>query len=113
MTNGLPAGDLGRIGLAISPTDSKLLYAMVPNANLVTDANSVGQGEPQEDGSIKLPFGVSIKFEESRAMITAIAQGSASGSGSRTQPTSLGQDWRSRDREPRGRDVSARRPPTG
>jgi photosystem II stability/assembly factor-like uncharacterized protein len=33
LTNGLPGGLLGRIGLAISPKNSKILYAMVENAN--------------------------------------------------------------------------------
>jgi photosystem II stability/assembly factor-like uncharacterized protein len=33
LTNGLPVGILGRIGLAISPKNPKTLYAMVENAN--------------------------------------------------------------------------------
>ncbi len=33
LTNGLPGGILGRIGLAISPKNPKVLYAMVENAN--------------------------------------------------------------------------------
>jgi len=33
LTNGLPAGILGRIGLAVSPKDPKVVYAEIENAN--------------------------------------------------------------------------------
>jgi photosystem II stability/assembly factor-like uncharacterized protein len=76
-TAGLPTGDIGRIGLSIYAQDPKIVYATVSNQNLVMDSVALGEMVKQEDGSIKLPIGLSVRFEENKASISKVEENSA------------------------------------
>jgi photosystem II stability/assembly factor-like uncharacterized protein len=77
VTAGLPAGDIGRIGLSMYAKDPKIVYATVSNQNLVMDTVSLGELNKQEDGSLTLPVGLSVRFEDDQASITKVEENSA------------------------------------
>ena len=59
MTNGLPGGDIGRIGLAIYPQDPKIVYASVANQNTNNgDTASDSRAVPAELNDVSSSPGV-------------------------------------------------------
>ncbi len=74
---GLPTGDIGRIGLDIFRKDPKIVYATVSNQNRVADTTALGGLTQQEDGSVELSIGLSVRFSEGVATVTKVAENSA------------------------------------
>lgn len=74
---GLPSGDIGRIGLAVYPKDPRIVYATVSNQNRPATPAKKPQAVVTEDGTVKLPFGLEVKFEEAGCVIVDVDNGSA------------------------------------
>ncbi|MEE2640958.1 MAG: glycosyl hydrolase [Planctomycetota bacterium] len=82
LSAGLPAGEIGRIGLAIFAGDPKILYAAISNQNLVLpeeksadSKNPKNAGKQAENGkrnSLKTPYGFDVQQAEGDFFVTGL-----------------------------------------
>lgn len=77
---GLPGGDIGRIGLAISQQNPRVVYASVANQNQEGGSEPDTKVEAASDGQYKLPIGITIKFLDGKAEITDVERNSRASS---------------------------------
>ena len=81
LKGGLPTGDIGRIGLTISPRNPYVLYAAVSNQNTLTSSEKqdLGAIKKAKDGTITTGLGLVVKFEKNRCSIVSLSRGSMAG----------------------------------
>ncbi|MDG2471117.1 MAG: hypothetical protein P8M80_17675 [Pirellulaceae bacterium] len=90
LTSGLPAGNIGRIGIAVYPQNPEILYATVSNQNLA-QAEATRPGQPSSDEKrpkvkpgeakseneiVQTPFGFYLQVENEKLLIAGVESAS-------------------------------------
>ncbi len=71
LENGLPTGNIGRIGLAVYHDNPQIVYATVSNQNVV-DSAATPVGEEREKDVIPTPWGFDVKIVDGKVQVNEL-----------------------------------------